>query len=563
MYENLDLYDTNIYLYGNKKYISDFTFIFDKMNILGIIENLENEIYDIKLKLLEEKAILIICQFDVNDTLFFLDRIGLKKEKHFFLADDLLYKVDFPIYKISMEKSVFIWGTGEDSHSFFHNFVEKNPQISICGVVDRDINKHKKTFFGKTVYLPEEVINKKNIFLVIATSKYYQEIKEFLIERGYIENINFVDYRKLGNKVSLMLYQTIHDISKTNFVCPKAFEDAYIGKNGVVWICAGANVDSQDENILNSNFKNVWLSKSLQVFRLSVLNGTYTFCNRKKCSYLSEYPEIDVNELHYSFNKEVYDLEKEAKKRIDDLNENRLYIQYQGYPQNIMLAYDATCNLHCRSCRDNVYILPETEKKTVSNITDKVIDLLPYIKKLKMAGDGEVFASKEYQKVLFSDRAYNIDEVGILSNGVLFTKENWNKIEAKYKKISVFISIDGGCKETDEYLRCGTDYNKLESNMDFLAEKKREGKIKKLCFNFVVQKDNYLEMPKFVDQCLKWEADEIKFSPLMRRSGWTEKEFLELSMFDKKGNMKEELKEVISNPIFLHKAVKLFTWVEW
>ena len=60
MYENLDLYDTNIYLYGNKKYISDFTFIFDKMNILGIIENLEDEIYDIKLKLLEEKAILII-----------------------------------------------------------------------------------------------------------------------------------------------------------------------------------------------------------------------------------------------------------------------------------------------------------------------------------------------------------------------------------------------------------------------------------------------------------------------------------------------------------------------
>ena len=153
--------------------------------------------------------------------------------------------------------------------------------------------------------------------------------------------------------------------------------------------------------------------------------------------------------------------------------------------------------------------------------------------------------------------------MGILSNGVLFTKENWNKIEAKYRKISVFISIDGGCKKTDEYLRCGTDYNKLQSNMEFLAQKKREGKILKLCFNFVVQKDNYLEMPKFVDQCLKWEADEIKFSPLMRRNGWSEKEFLELSMFDKKGNMKEELKEVISNPIFSHKAVKLFTWVEW
>lgn len=563
MYENLDLYDTGIYLYGNKRYISDFTFIFDKMNILGIIENLEDEIYDIKLKLLEEKAILIICQFDVNDTLFFLNRIELKKGKHFFLADDLLYKVDFPINKISMEKSVFVWGTGEDSHSFFHDFVEKNPQISICGVVDRDVNKHKKTFFGKIVYSPEEVVNEEDVFFVIATSKYYQEIKAFLIERGYAENIDFVDYRKLGNKVSLMLYQTIHDTSKTSFVCKKAFEDAYIGRNGVVWICAGANVDSQDENILNSNFKNVWLSKSLKVFRLSVLNGTYTFCNRKKCSYLSEYPEIDINELHYSFNKEIYDLEKEAKKRIDDLNEDRLYIKYQGYPQNIMLAYDATCNLRCRSCRDNVYILPETEKKTVSNITDKVIGLLPYIKKLKMAGDGEVFASKEYQKVLFCDMTYNIDEVGILSNGVLFTKENWNKIEAKYRKISVFISIDGGCKETDEYLRCGTDYNKLQSNMDFLAHKKREGKIKKLCFNFVVQKDNYLEMPKFVDQCLKWEADEIKFSPLMRRNGWSEKEFLELSMFDKKGNMKEELKEVISNPVFLHKAVKLFTWVEW
>ena len=30
MYENLDLYDTNIYLYGNKKYISDFTLYLTK-----------------------------------------------------------------------------------------------------------------------------------------------------------------------------------------------------------------------------------------------------------------------------------------------------------------------------------------------------------------------------------------------------------------------------------------------------------------------------------------------------------------------------------------------------
>ncbi|MCI9143237.1 MAG: hypothetical protein HFH87_11555, partial [Lachnospiraceae bacterium] len=95
------------------------------------------------------------------------------------------------------------------------------------------------------------------------------------------------------------------------------------------------------------------------------------------------------------------------------------------------------------------------------------------------------------------------------------------------------------------------------------GQKRQEGKIDFLAFNFVVQRDNYLEMPGFVRMCLDFHADEIKFSRIFNWGGEPEEVFERISMFDTNGDMKSELAGLVENEIFKRPEVRLFKWVNW
>ena len=98
--------------------------------------------------------------------------------------------------------------------------------------------------------------------------------------------------------------------------------------------------------------------------------------------------------------------------------------------------------------------------------------------------------------------------------------------------------------------------------MAYLGEKRKEGTIDYLAVNFVVQRANYLEMPEYVEMCLGFNADGIKFSQI-RNTWYSEAEFEEMSMFDQNGEMKPELAEIVKDKIFMRPEVHLFTWIDW
>ena len=303
-----------------------------------------------------------------------------------------------------------------------------------------------------------------------------------------------------------------------------------------------------------------------------MINGTYTFCDKQKCDLLRNCGNClwDTNDIHYEFHKTPEEFEFMKKKQIVPIdtvfNQSNYEIEALDYPDVLMCSYDRSCNLHCKSCRENVFFAQGKCKQSLFKLSDKIKqEVFPHINYIKVAGDGETFASEVYRDIIFDkSTGANIKNIGILSNGSLLNKDNLDKLISLYENIKVFISMDGASKKTAEKLRRGINFDSWKENMQYLGNMRKLGKVNFLAFNFVVQKENYREMPAFAKMCLEqYNADAVKFSPLLNWGSFSDEEFEKESMFDICGIMKPELKEVVTDEIFSNEKVFLFEWVNW
>ncbi|MGN0156767.1 MAG: radical SAM protein, partial [Lachnospiraceae bacterium] len=469
-------------------------------------------------------------------------------------------------------RNVYVWGTGNKAHTFFHEFIEKNPKVRIAGCIDSNQDNAGKNFFRRRVYTPEMIDTEGNAFYIIATTDYYGEIRDYLVRHGKKENIDFVHYLAINHYASWMMRETVFDIPRLDYVCPKPFHDVELIEEGRIMSCVGIPGNPVwTVPTYYSNFYDVWHSNAMKVLRLSVVNGTYTFCNKKKCDILDDCgrQEIDVNELHYHLHRSKQQIKLISEKSA--LPQNTIFhvssydIKPGEYPDVVMCGYDKTCNLHCPSCRESVYVAQGKEKEKLLNYTNRMKkELFEKVKYIKVSGTGEAFASDVCKDIIFDKRiSEKVKRVGILSNGTLFTKEKVDRLLQMYDEVKVFISMDGAEKETAEKLRAGVNFENWKKNMEYIGEMRKNGDIKFLAFNFVVQRDNYKEMPDFVRMCQGFHADEIKFSRLFNWGKFTQEEYNKISMFSENDEMLDELKEVVKDPIFSKPEVQLFRWVNW
>lgn len=72
----------------------------------------------------------------------------------------------------------FIWGTGEDASSIQSCYGRELKQIKILGYIDNDARKEGGNFGGKKVYAPSVLNRHADCGIIIATSKYREEVVE-------------------------------------------------------------------------------------------------------------------------------------------------------------------------------------------------------------------------------------------------------------------------------------------------------------------------------------------------------------------------------------------------
>lgn len=563
-----------IVIYGSGRYPKDFLYVFDSIRVAYYVDDVENgniKDYQVLKSVARNSIFVIICKYQEKAARENLEKMGFRRGIDYVSAADLFYKLDFPIKDIAKKRNVYVYGTGDISHNFFHDFVEKNPDVEIVGCVDADPKKREKTFFRRPIYMPDEVLNDSNNFFIVASTLYYHEIKETLIKYGKKEGEDFVCSLAINQWASWMMRETVYDIPRLDYICPKPFQDAALMHEGRLSVCVGAeSVERWNIPLFYADFIQVWHSNIMKILRLSIVNGTYSFCSERKCELKRDCGKrtIDTNEVHYHLHRTKEEIsfieQKETLPRDYIFHESNYNICEKEYPDVVMFSYDRTCNLHCPSCRKEQYMADSQEQKILEVFTERIEkELLPYVERIKVAGDGEAFASKTYKNIIFNQNlSKKISHIGILSNGTLLTPSNFDKLADNYDSIKIFISMDGCTKETAEKLRAGSNFEKWKKNMYYLGKKREEGAIDFLAFNFVVQRANYLEMPEYVEMCLGFHADGIKFSQI-RNTWYTEEEFEEMSMFDVNGQMKHELAEIVKNEIFKRPEVHLFTWIDW
>ena len=361
------------------------------------------------------------------------------------------------------------------------------------------------------------LVHKVDYLTLVDVCEYLDTCGRFVTDNRTLDinEINEIpnEYLCLSQMLIKVLYSTPLDID-----CKSITETSYVDDDGNIWGCCPHWVDITFGNILYDN--NPYDSYYARMIRLSELNKTYCFCNLRYCRF------------HNSKPLENY-VPKEIKANI--------------YPKQSTIAIDRTCNLRCNSCRKQYLILNLEAKQRVEKVTDKLIENgLLNKSDLLIAGQGEVFFSKNYEKILKSLEPR--ENIKILSNGVLFTEDKLNYLLSKFKNVHVSISVDAATKETYNKLRHGL-FEKLLQNLRMLGKKRKENIIPFFTLNFIVQRDNMNEMIDFIKLAKEINVDKIQFTRLLDWKTLDESEYLEKCLIVDE-LLDYDLYKILQDPIF-------------
>jgi len=328
---------------------------------------------------------------------------------------------------------------------------------------------------------------------------------------GLAETINFLQHR---NQDLIDLHDVVVEEKwagqKGTWLCLAPFTDIEILNNGDVYTCCSAFVKHNHciGNVYEQTLAEIWNSDKAKKLRYSVSMGNFEYCNRF-CMHLKNLDKrhdslfIRRDPDHYSF-------------------ESWQDCTLDYWPKKISLSCDHTCNLTCASCRKEVRKNEQSDEEIYNMLMRSIYPYLDDCRLLTALGSGEFFASRTMRRFFeqLSPERFPHLKVGIVTNAQLITPERLealNNLSTMWG--SFYVSIDAAEKETYEKLRTGAKWEKLLESMKILSAMKMRDEIDLLQMNFVVQADNYRQMPDFVELARSWKADCVEFQRILNFGG--------------------------------------------
>ena len=486
--------------------------------------------------------------------LYYIKRYALFKKKSI--------KKSISFFKFR-KKKILLLGNDRLKYDFKYMFSTANIKGEILYNNDNiDYSDDKKVIF-KLNELNEKILKK---YYIVVCERKNEQIYKILADNNVSNNYTFIEdlafylnddrdyfgeiflkrvldhfhkphfeyYTSNGELFKKMIYT---DSIEGKF-CLEPFIYSNVQPYGYVYSCCPSYGYNKIGNILFKSPKKVWNSNAAKLQRLAILNKSFAFCN-------------DNNLCPFMTNEKKSPL---SKNRFKEFN-------IAKSPEKLYIAIDESCNLKCKSCRNSFYNAKGWDLKLRMHLANKLIrsNWCNNAKKLVIAGQGEVFFSKVYEKMVFHSKIRKRKEIEFLTNGTLLNKEKLDKVCNIYDNINICITIDAATKETYSKLRIGGNFDKLCKNLEYIGKMRKNGKVKRVEYLFVVQKDNYLEMPDYIELAKKYNADDVSFSQISDWGTYSKEEFKNISMIDKDGKPKPELKKVLENKAFRKANISKFS----
>ncbi|MCI8598706.1 MAG: radical SAM protein [Lachnospiraceae bacterium] len=519
-----NIWDRTVILYGNQKIQEDFRFLFKKLTMV------QKDIWD-----KEKEELIVICEEEKD---FFFEETAQKAG--FELHRDYMYIKDFflyynPIFLERGNRKLAVWGTGETAYQLWETLENRGCASEIDIFIDQAGTK--PTFKGKKVILPEEIKDRDDVYIVVATYLYQWEIYRELEACGFRQKKDYIHCKAAMEDYSKLLERVCFSERSYSFHCHRPFGYCdVIGDN--LYFCCPDFLPVSAGSMKFQSFMDCWNSYVAKILRLSILNGTYAFCNKQYC--------------------DLFDFEQEEviqpKSGYSDI------LPAMEYPQTLMVGIDYSCNLRCPSCRKEVCVATAEERKEIERQAEDLLEhVIPYVNRLWMAGSGEVFFSKVYRQMLGDERCKKRTSISILSNGTLLDEKNWKLLDKTFESIEIAISMDGIKDETIEKLRRGANAQKLKRNLEFLGKLRKEGKIHKLFLSCVLQADNVGELYELLEYCKEIGVDKVQFLKLKNNGMYTEEEkFKGVSVFEENDFLKKEYQHYFTEELRNHPIADWF-----
>jgi hypothetical protein len=276
-------------------------------------------------------------------------------------------------------------------------------------------------------------------------------------------------------------------IDLKNYICIVPFDALEIHENKNFMCCASWLLKELPNNV---PLKDLWNSQEAIEIRESMLDGSFKFCDKTQCPFLSQLTNFGSGFIGPIVHK------SDASNDILKLTSGKM----KRGPKIFQMSFDRTCNYKCPSCR-NEMIVANTEKikainKTIYEFEDAYSKS---IETIYCSGTADPFASVSYRNYLrnFDNKKYPmLKNIHLHTNASLWDKEMWDTMPNVHEYVKTCeISIDAGTKDTYENVtRLGGNWDNLISNLKFITT---IPKLEKIKVSFVVQQSNYKEMQTF------------------------------------------------------------------
>ena len=324
----------------------------------------------------------------------------------------------------------------------------------------------KRDFFKAKIIL-EQIRDNNNYHLSLLLAKIYKSL-----------NINFS-----ALKLLLMLYKKSKNIETeneiVNFLLTIKKECLAIkfllknkSKNKEVKNIIKYYIDTITEQVANNSFFKI----EKDILKIMNVMNKYTGDNE----YLKE-KNILLNEYEIGNNK----------------------VHLKSKPRRLTVFLTNKCNIQCKMCK-----LVQGKKRDIdANVLDDIKKIMPYLENIVWLG-GEVFLYKDFQGLMDLANKYEVKQ-NIVTNGLMLNENIILKL-MKYK-VDLNISIDSVKKETYEYIRSGSEFEKILSNLKLI--KNHRNRNMRLFLTCVVSEYNINEdFCNFIPFAKEYGFDEISFT---------------------------------------------------
>jgi hypothetical protein len=155
----------------------------------------------------------------------------------------------------------------------------------------------------------------------------------------------------------------------------------------------------------------------------------------------------------------------------------------------------------------------------------------------------------------FDAAAHPAVRIRLSTNGLLFTERMWNMI-CHDAIDAIDVSIDAATPATYALNR-GGDFDLLLRNLDFMGKLRRRSALASFEMHFVVQANNFLEMPAFARLGFGFHCDMVCFKQLVNWGTYSAEEYSARAVQHPGHPQHHDFLEVLRDPVFRHPAVYL------